>query len=160
MTDRRRERLESRRYSNLMDLPGVERSRDTSTSSRTNLWVEDEFSYQERRFVNDFKPFFLLCQLSGMFPNKLDWKLSFSWGYWATYFCLFYLFIMIVLLVFYISQVRSQPLQKTFSLMTNHFSTYQIGLIQNNIRDDHHKKMINDAFEASKITFSQIVLDN
>ena len=34
--------------------------------------------------------------------------------------------------------------------MTNHFSTYQIGLIQNNIRDDHHKKMINDAFEASK----------
>ena len=160
MTDRRRERLESRRYSNLMDLPGVERSRDTSTSSRTNLWVEDEFSYQERRFVNDFKPFFLLCQLSGMFPNKLDWKLSFSWGYWATYFCLFYLFIMIVLLVFYISQVRSQPLQKTFSLMTNHFSTYQIGLIQNNIRDDHHKKMIDDAFEASKITFSQIVLDN
>ena len=143
-----------------MDLPGVERSRDTSTSSRTNLWVEDEFSYQERRFVNDFKPFFLLCQLSGMFPNKLDWKLSFSWGYWATYFCLFYLFIMIVLLVFYISQVRSQPLQKTFSLMTNHFSTYQIGLIQNNIRDDHHKKMINDAFEASKFTFSQIVLDN
>ena len=108
MTDRRRERLESRRYSNLMDLPGVERTRDTPTSSRSsraNLWVEDEFSYQERRFVNDFKPFFLLCQLSGMFPNKLDWKLSFSWGYWATYFCLFYLFIMIVLLVFYISQV-------------------------------------------------------
>ena len=108
MTDRRRERLESRRYSNLMDLPGVERTRDTPTSSRSsraNLWVEDEFSYQERRFVNDFKPFFLLCQLSGMFPNKLDWKLSFSWSYWATYFCLFYLFIMIVLLVFYISQV-------------------------------------------------------
>lgn len=152
MTDRRRDRLESRRYSNLMDLPGVERSRDTSTSSRTNLWVEDEFSYQERRFVNDFKPFFLLCQLSGMFPNKLDWKLSFSWGYWATYFCLFYLFIMIVLLVFYISQVRSQPLPKSFPPMTNHFSTYQIGLIQN----DHHK-MINDPFRASKSTFSQTV---
>ena len=107
MTDRRRERLESRRYSNLMDLPGVERTRDTPSSSRANLWVDDEFSYQERRFVNDFKPFFLLCQLSGMFPNKLDWKLSFSWGYWATYFCLFYLFIMIVLLVFYISQVSN-----------------------------------------------------
>ena len=105
MTDRRRERLESRRYSNLMDLPGVERTRDTPSSSRANLWVDDEFSYQERRFVNDFKPFFLLCQLSGMFPNKLDWKLSFSWSYWATYFCLFYLFIMILLLVFYISQV-------------------------------------------------------
>ena len=106
MTDRRRERLESRRYSNLMDLPGVEKdSSNTSTSSRANLWMDNEFSYQERRFVNDFKPFFLLCQLSGMFPNKLDWKLSFSWSYWATYFCLFYLFIMILLLVFYISQV-------------------------------------------------------
>ena len=106
MTERRRERLESRRYSNLMDLPGVEKdSSNTSTSSRANLWMDNEFSYQERRFVNDFKPFFLLCQLSGMFPNKLDWKLSFSWSYWATYFCLFYLFIMILLLVFYISQV-------------------------------------------------------
>ena len=106
MTDRRRERLESRRYSNLMDLPGAEKdSSNTSNSSRANLWMDNEFSYQERRFVNDFKPFFLLCQLSGMFPNKLDWKLSFSWSYWATYFCLFYLFIMILLLVFYISQV-------------------------------------------------------
>ena len=106
MTERRRERLESRRYSNLMDLPGAEKdSSNTSTSSRANLWMDNEFSYQERRFVNDFKPFFLLCQLSGMFPNKLDWKLSFSWSYWATYFCLFYLFIMILLLVFYISQV-------------------------------------------------------
>ena len=117
MTDRRRERLESRRYSNLMDLPGVERTRDTpSSSSRANLWVDDEFSYQERRFVNDFKPFFLLCQLSGMFPNKLDWKLSFSWGYWATYFCLFYLFIMIVLLVFYISQVKALVSMGPFQL--------------------------------------------
>ena len=98
--------MESRRYSNLMDLPGAEKdSSNTSTSSRANLWMDNEFSYQERRFVNDFKPFFLLCQLSGMFPNKLDWKLSFSWSYWATYFCLFYLFIMILLLVFYISQV-------------------------------------------------------
>ena len=98
--------MESRRYSNLMDLPGVEKdSSNTSTSSRANLWMDNEFSYQERIFVNDFKPFFLLCQLSGMFPNKLDWKLSFSWSYWATYFCLFYLFIMILLLVFYISQV-------------------------------------------------------
>ena len=128
MTDRRRERLESRRYSNLMDLPGVERTRDTPTSSRSsraNLWVEDEFSYQERRFVNDFKPFFLLCQLSGMFPNKLDWKLSFSWGYWATYFCLFYLFIMIVLLVFYISQVSNVHPKRFLLLFLNPFLPHQ-----------------------------------
>ena len=135
MTDRRRERLESRRYSNLMDLPGVERTRDTpnsSRSSRANLWVEDEFSYQERRFVNDFKPFFLLCQLSGMFPNKLDWKLSFSWGYWATYFCLFYLFIMIVLLVFYISQVRTLYSHCFLMLHLNSFHHHRG---QNNVQD-------------------------
>ena len=105
---RRRDRLESRRYSNLMDLPGT--GGEAKTSSASHLWVstKNEFSSQERRFFKDFRPFFLLCQLSGMFPNKLNWKLSFSWGYWATYFCLANVCVMIILLIFYVSQVRRQ----------------------------------------------------
>ena len=99
---RQRDRMESRRYSNLMDLPGV----NINTTSKANQWVDEEFSIQERRFFNDFRPFFLLCQISGMFPNKLNWKLSFSWGYWATYFCLLNLIMMFILLIFYCSQVN------------------------------------------------------
>ena len=99
---RQRDRLESRRYSNLMDLPGV----NVNNTNKANQWVDQEFSIQERRFFKDFRPFFLLCQVSGMFPNKLNWKLSFSWGYWATYFCLLNLIMMFVLLIFYCSQVN------------------------------------------------------
>ena len=55
------------------------------------------------RFV--FRPFFLLCQLSGMFPYKLNWKLPFVWGYWATILCLVHLIILVFLLAFYIIQV-------------------------------------------------------
>merc|ERR1712069_91949 len=88
-----------------MDLPGA--GAEAKTSSASHLWVstKNEFSSQERRFFKDFRPFFLLCQLSGMFPNKLNWKLSFSWGYWATYFCLANVCVMIILLIFYVSQV-------------------------------------------------------
>ena len=110
---RRRDRLESRRYSNLMDLPGA--GAEAKTSSASHLWVntKNEFSSQERRFFKDFRPFFLLCQLSGMFPNKLNWRLSFSWGYWATYFCLANVCVMIILLIFYVSQVKRQLLVYT-----------------------------------------------
>ena len=31
------------------------------------------------RFFKDFRPFFFLCQLTGMFPYKLQWNLPFSW---------------------------------------------------------------------------------
>ena len=51
------------------------------------------------------RPFFLLCQLSGMFPYKLHWKLPFEWCYWATILCLIHLFILTFLLAFYITQV-------------------------------------------------------
>ena len=115
---RRRDRLESRRYSNLMDLPGA--GAEAKTSSASHLWVntKNEFSSQERRFFKDFRPFFLLCQLSGMFPNKLNWRLSFSWGYWATYFCLANVCVMIILLIFYVSQVRRQLLVYTYTYTT------------------------------------------
>ena len=90
--------------------PGLGAGAEAKTSSASHLWVstKNEFSSQERRFFKDFRPFFLLCQLSGMFPNKLNWKLSFSWGYWATYFCLANVCVMIILLIFYVSQVRRQ----------------------------------------------------
>ena len=115
---RRRDRLESRRYSNLMDLPGA--GAEAKTSSASHLWVntKNEFSSQERRFFKDFRPFFLLCQLSGMFPNKLNWRLSFSWGYWATYFCLANVCVMIILLIFYVSQVRRQLLVYSYTYYT------------------------------------------
>lgn len=92
---------DSRRYSNLMDLPGAK---------ITNSWLDSQrasqdFNLQERRFFKDFRPFFLLCQLSGMFPYQLNWKLTFSWGYWATWLCLLYLTIMILMLIFYITSV-------------------------------------------------------
>ena len=106
MVSKRREGVPSqRRYSNLMDLPGV--NINNSNNSKVNPWMAQEFSIQEKRFFNDFRPFFLLCQLSGMFPNKLHWKLSFSWTYWATYFCLLNLIMMFILLAFYISQVQT-----------------------------------------------------
>ena len=115
MGERRRAR-ESRRYSNLMDLQGVQginynnytnsSSSSTNGSNKVNPWIDNEFNLQERRFFNDFRPFFLLCQLSGMFPNKLSWKLPFSWTYWATYLCLLNLIVMTILLIFYCSQVQ------------------------------------------------------
>ena len=97
-------RMESRRYSNLMDLPGVNLDR------RDNSWLDSQrasqdLNLQERRFFKDFRPFFLLCQLSGMFPYQLNYKLTFSWGYWATWFCLLYLTITIVMCVFYMVSV-------------------------------------------------------
>ena len=84
-----------RRYSNMMDLPGV-----------STPWVDSkDFTQQEQRFFNDFRPFFLLCQLSGMFPYKLNWQLSFGWCYWATALSLLLLIVLVFLLMFYIVQV-------------------------------------------------------
>ena len=40
------------------------------------------------RFFKDFRPFFFLCQLTGMFPYKLQWNLPFSW-YSCSIFSLF-----------------------------------------------------------------------
>ena len=103
-----RRNKDSRRYSNIMDLPGVNLSSTPNnlSNSKSNQWLPPgEFNNQERRFFKDLRPFFLLCQLSAMFPNKLDWKLTFSWGYWATYFCILNILMMVVLLCFYLLQV-------------------------------------------------------
>ena len=40
-----------------------------------------------------------------MFPYQLNWKLTFSWGYWATWFCLLYLLIMCIGVIFYVTSV-------------------------------------------------------
>jgi len=111
---RQRQGRVSRRYSNLLDLPGV----SLNTTSRQlelrnvpekveNVWQASQpahsqnFNAQERRFFKDFRPFFFLCQLTGMFPYKLQWNLPFSWCYWGTILCLLNLFMMLLLFVFY-----------------------------------------------------------
>jgi hypothetical protein len=64
------------------------------------------------RFFQDFRPFFLLCQLCGIFPNRLQWNLPFVWCYWGTFICLFNLFMMCFLFMFYVSQTVQSIINK------------------------------------------------
>ena len=40
-----------------------------------------------------------------MFPYQLNWRLTFSWGNWATWLCLLYLLIMCIGVLFYVTSV-------------------------------------------------------
>ncbi|XP_023340653.1 uncharacterized protein LOC111710758 [Eurytemora carolleeae] len=119
-----------RRYSNLLDLPtvnindsiinipgnafhfnqGFESTGEDVFLSRKSVstpWMDQAelINHQDTRFVKDFKPFFFLCQISGLFPQELSWKLPFSWCYWGTFVSLAHLLILLFLLGFYIVQV-------------------------------------------------------